>query len=58
MLPLGLGALALAGAQLRDRVGRLIPAGNRRRAFGGTTPEEAEVDREVQLFCEKWWAAR
>jgi hypothetical protein len=25
-------------------------------AFGGTTPEEAELDAEVRLFCQKAWA--
>jgi acetyl esterase/lipase len=25
-------------------------------AFGGGSPEEAELDREMRLFCEKWWA--
>ena len=33
MLPQALGALAKAGAQLRDKVGNSIPAGNRRRSF-------------------------
>jgi acetyl esterase/lipase len=27
-------------------------------AFGGMTPEEAELDTEVRLFCEKQWAAK
>jgi epsilon-lactone hydrolase len=25
-------------------------------SFGGGSPEEAELDREMRLFCEKWWA--
>jgi len=25
-------------------------------AFGGSTPEEASLDRETKRFCEKWWA--
>jgi monoterpene epsilon-lactone hydrolase len=29
-----------------------------RGAFGGVTPEEAELDAEVRLFCEKQWAVR
>lgn len=26
-------------------------------SFGGTTPEEAELDAEMRLFCEKYWPA-
>jgi acetyl esterase/lipase len=26
-------------------------------AFGGTAPEEAELDRDVRLFCDRQWAA-
>jgi acetyl esterase/lipase len=25
-------------------------------AFGGSTPEEASLNRETRRFCEKWWA--
>jgi acetyl esterase/lipase len=25
-------------------------------AFGGTSPEEAALDRDIRRFCEKWWA--
>jgi hypothetical protein len=25
-------------------------------AFGGGSPEEAELDRETRLFCERKWA--
>ena len=26
-------------------------------SFAGTSPEEAELDTEMRLFCEKYWAA-
>jgi monoterpene epsilon-lactone hydrolase len=26
--------------------------------FGGNSPEEAEIDREVRAFCERWWGNR
>lgn len=45
--------LRAAGIAAELHVVEAAPHGN----FGNTTPEEAELDREIRGFCERWWAA-
>ena len=44
-------ALRAAGIPAELHILEAAPHGS----FGGGSPEEAELDREMRRFCEKWW---
>jgi len=46
-------ALRDAGIEAELHILEAAPHGS----FGGSSPEEAAIDREVRRFCDKWWGS-